>query len=124
MTARLQVLYLPSISDGDRHEPRYAFVVDRVADLPESDHEALRAFATSAGAQGCAVLSGALDVAQDDDEATEALQELLQKAVAEVPQPVPQQAPKLPPANTTEGKLARVLGGQKILEQMREGDPR
>lgn len=130
MTARMQVLYLPSMSDGDRHEPRYAFVVDQAGDLCEDDREALTAFATSAGGQGCVVLSGALDLVQgedDDEEATAALTGVLREAMTgpafEQPPAVPQPR-KLPPPDTVEGKYARIMGGQKLLDEMKEDDPR
>jgi hypothetical protein len=125
--ARLQVLYLPSVVDGDDVEPRYGFVVDQAADLDPADRDVLSAFAVSVGGQGCVVVSGVLDIAQgdDDEETTQALGELLTEALRATAfdQPAAPQPVKLAPANTTEGKLQRVLGGQKILDQMREADP-
>lgn len=123
--ARLQVLYLPSDSDGERIDARYALVADQAEALPENDREALHAFASQAGAQGCLIVSGVLDLDQGeeaDDEAVEAVGEMLQALkVPAIAQPATApQAPKLPPADTTEGKLARVWGGRKPTD---EGDP-
>lgn len=126
MTARLQVLYLPSEVDGDRHESRFGLVVDQAGDLAESDREALRAFASELGAQGFAVVSGTLDVVQGDDgeadgEVAEALGEQLRDALsvpAITPPSTEQPKPKLPPPNTTEGKLARTWASKPP-----EGDP-
>jgi hypothetical protein len=119
--ARLQVVYLPSRLD----EPgRFAFVIDGAVDLSPDDREALSAFAVSAGGQGCVVVSGPLDVhrANDDEETTEALGSLLQEVLATPAFPPPAtepKTPKLPPPNTTEGKLARVWGGKPPLEDPR-----
>jgi hypothetical protein len=115
--ARLQVVYLPSRLD----EPgRFAFVIDGAADLSLADREALSAFAVSAGGQGCVVVSGPLDVhrANDDGGTTEALGGLLTEALATpvFPPAAEPKKPQLPPANTTEGKLARVWGGKPPLE--------
>lgn len=125
--ARLQVLYLPSGVDGETVDARFAIVADQAGDLADFDCEALRAFADQAGAQGCLVVSGVLDVhhGEDDDEAVGAVGDLLRQALTapDVPQPAQRPAPKLPPPTTTEGKLARVLGGQKILDQMKGSDP-
>lgn len=129
MTARMQVLYLPSISDGDRHEPRYGLVVDQADDISESDRVALRAFASELGAQGCVVLSGAVDPVQgedDDEEATAAVAKLVEATFAApaFETPTAPQAKKLPPPNTVEGKYARIMGGQKLLDEMEGTDPR
>lgn len=116
--SRLQVLYLPTAGEV---EPRYALVVDQAGDLAAADREALRVFASEAGAQGCLVLSGALDVDQgNDEEADEAVEaELtaeLQRQFAAAMAPQQPRAPKLPPPHTTEGKLARIWGGKPPTE--------
>lgn len=114
--ARLQVLPLPAQGDG---LDRYAFIIDQAAELSPADCDALRAFATSAGGQGVVIVAGELVVDQPDTGAAEALTAALRDAVAipDLPEPQPMQQPqqpaKLPPPNTTEGKLARVWGGNR-----------
>lgn len=118
--ARLQVLHLPAV-DGEPQ--RFAFIVDQAAELDAGDRTALSAFAASAGGQGCVVLSGSLDVDQGTDaETAAALGELLQDAmsVPAIAQAAAPQAPKLPPINTTEGRLARTWGGRPSIN---DGDP-
>lgn len=121
--ARLQVLYLPTDADGTT---RFGLVADQAGELADSDRDALRAFASELGAQGAVVLSGAVDLAQGDGDDSEADAEMaahLGEALAALASPAQPQPPKLPPPDTTEGKYARILGGQKILDQMKEADP-
>jgi hypothetical protein len=115
---RIQLLYLPSDAAGNS---RWALVADQADGLSGPDREALRAFAHEAGAQGCVVLSGTVDVAPDAgiDGQDEELAQQLAAGFRAASQP-PQQPPKLPPANTTEGKLARSWQGR---QQLAQGDP-
>lgn len=119
---RLQVLHLPNNPDDDT--PRWALVVDQAVDLPQADQEALRTFALQAGGQGCVVLSTALDLTQnlafdiqgsaEDEELVRTLSQQLANAAQTTTRATPQQGAgqrRLPPPNTTEGKLARVWGG-------------
>lgn len=125
--ARLQLLHLPSNSDGERIESRFGLVADHAGDLTDEDRGALRAFAAELGAQGVLVVSGILDLDQGDEDegAVDAVSEMLQDLVSvpAIAQPTGQ-APQLPPVSTTEGRLARVFGGQKIIDEMRGTDPR
>jgi hypothetical protein len=119
MSARVRVLYLPTDADGNA---RWALVADQAGDLAGDDREALRAFASEAGAQGCLVLSGTVELAQGDDPADEQLAADLGEWLRTAMAPPADQKPKLPPPNTTEGKLARSWQGG--VRKTTEGDPR
>lgn len=108
--SRLQVLYLPTGGDGNA---RWALVADQAGDMTGPDREALRVFASEAGAQGCLVLAGAVELVQGDDAADEELAEQLGDLIhtAMAPPESSGQKPKLPPPNTIEGKLARSWQG-------------
>lgn len=114
--ARLQVLYLPTVSTGDHHEPRFGLVADQCGDLTPADCDALRAFAAELGARGCLIMSGTVDLDQGDDEADEALAQELQQQLKAMAAPAQPQKQKLPPPNTLEGRMARVWGGEPPTE--------
>ena len=116
--ARLQVVPLPPSEEGLE---RFAFVIDQAGDMTQADRDALRAFATEAGARGVVIVAGELVVDQPDTAATEAMAAALRDVVAipDVPalqQPHPNQG--LPPVSTIEGRLARVWGNRPAI-----GDP-
>lgn len=69
--ARLQILYLPSKSVGEFHEPQFALVVDQLAlaELPDHFAAQVEEFGVRIGAAGTLVTPITLDITQGQEDA-------------------------------------------------------